>query len=186
MDEIRIESTWPGHCHRDTRLVGRGVLGVPASGRISQATKEKECGLSTRPIPKALWRFFANSTKTVFGVKSDTGHAVDLLTLAFSIDEATPTASDSRCSWSLWLLPTRLTLRAPTPQRLRWTRWPALESRRRSQRPRTGGADCPHCLRALRRGPVQVHVQGELPARRDPDFAVGVGFAVRVTNPTGN
>jgi hypothetical protein len=57
------------------------VFGVPASGRISQATEEKECGLSTRPMPKALWRFSANSTKTVFGVKGDTGHAIDLLAL---------------------------------------------------------------------------------------------------------
>jgi hypothetical protein len=36
----------------------------------------------------------AAATKTVFAVKADTGHAIDLLALNFSLDQATPTASD--------------------------------------------------------------------------------------------
>lgn len=38
----------------------------------------------------------ANSTKTVFGVEADAGHAIDLLQLKYSVDQATATASDKQ------------------------------------------------------------------------------------------
>jgi hypothetical protein len=131
----------------------------------------------------------AAATKTVFGVNADTGHAIDLLGIGFTIDQATPTATDKAvlvefCSVTYATNPpgtasTGVTVDQESGPRItetftgakNWTTEPTVVT----------------VLRPFDCDPYKFTYERDHPLGESPDFAAGpVGFALRVTNPSGN
>ena len=130
----------------------------------------------------------ANTTTFVFGVKADSGHAIDLLGLAFSIDQATPTATDKGvlvefCSIT-WASngpgtnSTAVAVEQESGPRVtetfaaakNWTATPTVHT----------------ILRPIDCDPYKFTYERDHPLGESPDFAVAEGFVLRVVNPTGN
>jgi hypothetical protein len=130
----------------------------------------------------------AASTVVVFGVKADAGHAIDLLGLAFSIDQATPTATDKgvlvelcACTFATnapGTNSTAVTVDTEAGPRVAETfaaakTWTALPTVVNALRP----FDC---------DPYKFTYERDFPLGESPDFATAEGFCLRVTNPSGN
>ena len=130
----------------------------------------------------------ANSTKTVFGVKADAGHAIDLQLLGFSVGQSTPTATDKE----IFVEFGGCTFATNAPG----TNSTAVAIDRRS------GPNVAETFAAAKNWTAEPTVITPLdPFDVDPykftsafpepllegaDFPAAEGFVLRVTNPTGN
>ena len=132
----------------------------------------------------------AAATKTVFGVKADTGHAIDLLGLAFSVDQSTPTATDKGilvefCAVTFATnapgvggISTAVTVDQESGPRIaetfsaakNWTSEPTVVT----------------SMRPYDVDPYKFTYERDHPLGESPDFGLAEGFAIRVTNPSGN
>jgi hypothetical protein len=130
----------------------------------------------------------AASTKTVFGVKADAGHAIDLLFLFFSIDQATPTATDKAVFVEFCAITfatnapgtnsTAVTIDSYAGPRVaetfaggkNWTAEPTVVT----------------ALDPFDADPYKFTYREGFPLGESPDFAAAEGFGIRVTNPSGN
>jgi hypothetical protein len=130
----------------------------------------------------------AGATKTVFGIKGDAGHAIDLQLLGFSLDQATPTATDK----ALYMEFGHCTFATNAPG----TNSTAVTVDRRS------GPNIAETFAVARNwtteptvilplDPFDVEPYKFTYAQPEPllegaDSAAGEGFVLRVTNPAGN
>lgn len=131
----------------------------------------------------------AAANKVVFGIKADTGHAIDLLGLAFSIDQATPTAADKMvlvefcyCTWTTQApgtLSTAVTVDQESGPRVAETFSAAKDWS--STQPTTLTS-----LRPFDCDPYKFTYDRDFPLGEGPDSAVIEGFALKVTNPAAN
>jgi hypothetical protein len=130
----------------------------------------------------------AAATVVVFGGRGDTNHAIDLLGYGFSIDQATPTATDKSvlvefcaCTFATNDIGTNSTAVSVdqesgprlTEQFTFGRTWTAVPTVITSLKP----FDC---------DPYKFTYEKDPPFGESPDFALGQGFVFRVTNPTGN
>lgn len=130
----------------------------------------------------------ANTTKTVFGVKADTGHAIDLLGLAFSIDQATPTAGDKMVLVEFCYL--TWATNAPgtnsTAVTVDQESGPRITETFSAGKTWTTEPTVVNPLRPFDCDPYKFTYDRDYPLGEGPDSAAVEGFAIRVTNPTGN
>lgn len=130
----------------------------------------------------------AAATKTVYGVQADSGHAIDLLGLAFSVDQATPTASDKSVLIELCAITwatnapgtnsTAVTIDQEAGPRVtetfsagkNWTTEPTVIT----------------VLRPIDCDPYKFTYERDFLDVLNLDFTAAQGFCLRVTNPTGN
>lgn len=130
----------------------------------------------------------ANTTKTVFGVKADSGHALDLLGLTFSVDQATPTATDKAIL--IELMAATFATNAPgtnsTAVAVVQFSGPRIAE---TFSPGKNWTTEPTVLTAIDHfdvDPYKFSYKSDEPYGETPDFALAEGFVLRVTNPTGN
>lgn len=130
----------------------------------------------------------ATTTKTVFAVKADTGHALDLLSIAFSVDQATPTASDK--SVLVEFCAVTFATNAPgtnsTAVTIDQESGPRIAETFAAGKNWTAEPTAITVLRPFDVDPYKFTYERDHPFGETPDTAVGEGFAWRVTNPTGN
>ena len=133
----------------------------------------------------------ANTTLVPFGVKGDSGHAIDLLGLAFSIDQATPTATDKGVF--VELCSCTFATNSPgsggsTAVTVDTEAGPRITETFAAGKNWASGTP-PTVLVALRPfdcDPYKFTYERDYPLGESLDFAVAEGFVLRVTNPTGN
>jgi hypothetical protein len=130
----------------------------------------------------------ANTTKTVFGVQADSGHAIDLLSIAFSVDQATPTASDK--SVLIEFAAVTYATNAPgtnsTAVTIDQESGPRITETFAAGKNWTTEPTVYTVLRPFDVDPYKFTYERDHPLGEGPDFAANQGFALRVTNPTGN
>lgn len=130
----------------------------------------------------------ANTTTTVFGVKGDTGHAIDLLGLAYSLDQATPTAGDKAVLIELCAV--TWATNAPgtnsTAVTIDQESGPRIAETFSAGKTWTAAPTVITVLRPVDADPYKFMYERDHPLGESPDFAAAEGFCVRVTNPTGN
>ncbi len=130
----------------------------------------------------------ANTTKTVFGVKADSGHALDLLTIAWSMDQATATAGDKAvlvefcaCTWA-----TNAPGTNSTAVTIDQESGPRIAETFAAGKTWTTEPTAITVLRPIDADPYKLLYERDHPLGEGPDFAVAEGFCLRITNPTGN
>lgn len=130
----------------------------------------------------------ANTTTSVFGVKADAGHAIDLLGLAFSIDQATPTATDKGVF--VELCSATFATNAPgtnsTAVTVDQEAGPRVAETFAAAKNWTAAPTVLVALRPIDADPYKFTYERDHPLGESPDFAVAEGFVLRITNPTGN
>jgi hypothetical protein len=130
----------------------------------------------------------ANSTVYVYGVKANTGHAVDLLALAFSVDQATPTASDKAVY--VELCAATWATNAPgtnsTSVTVDQEAGPRIAQTFTAAKTWTASPTVINPLRPFDVDPYKFTYERDFLDVLNLDFNVGEGFVLRVTNPTGN
>lgn len=130
----------------------------------------------------------ANTVKTVFGVKANTGHAIDLLQISFSLDQAAATASDKAvlvefCAVT-WL--TNPPGTASTTTTVDTRSGPRIAQTFTAAKNWTTEPTVVNVLEPFDCDPYKFTYRENEDPQLSADFAVAEGFAIRVTNPTGN
>lgn len=132
----------------------------------------------------------ANSSVVVFGVKGDTGVAIDLLGLTWSLDQATPTATDKACYFEL--LGCTFATNAPgtnstalTASMLQLSGLRVAETFSAAKN-WTAAPTVLSTLDGFDADPYKFSFKADEPYGETPDFPAGEGFALRLSNPTGN
>lgn len=130
----------------------------------------------------------ANSTVVVFGVKANTGHAIDLLGVSFSLDQATPTATDK--ANYVELCACTFATNAPgtnsTSVTVDQEAGPRIAQTFAAAKTWTTAPTVITALRPFDVDPYKFTYERDFPYGETPDFNVAEGFVFRVTNPTGN
>jgi hypothetical protein len=130
----------------------------------------------------------AAATKTVFGVKADTGHAIDLLSLKFSLDQATPTASDK--SVLVELCAVTFATNAPgttsTAVAADQAGGPRIAETFSPGKNWTTEPTVVTSLEPFDADPYKFTYGEHYPFGENYDFSLAEGFALRITNPSGN
>jgi hypothetical protein len=130
----------------------------------------------------------ANTSVVVFGVKGDTGHALDLLGLTFSLDQATPTATDKACLFEF--LSVTFATNAPgtnsTAVAVAQLAGPRIAETFSAAKNWTAAPTVITVVDAFDVDPYKFTFKGDEPYGETPDFAAAEGFALRVSNPSGN
>lgn len=130
----------------------------------------------------------AAASTVVFGVKGDSGHAIDLLGLGYSVDQATPTATDKAVF--VELLAVTFATNAPgtnsTAVTVDQRSGPRIAETFAAAKTWTAAPTVITVLDGLDVDPYKFTYREDHPFGESPDFAVAEGFALRVTNPTGN
>lgn len=126
------------------------------------------------------------TTKSVFGVKADAGHAIDLMGLAYSIDGIA--ASDKpvlvelcACTFATNAPGTNSTAVAVDQEA-----GPRIPETFAAAKNWTAEPTVITSLRPLDADPFKFYYERDFPYGETPDFAVSEGFVLRMTNPTGN
>jgi hypothetical protein len=130
-----------------------------------------------------------NSTAmVVFGVKADSGHAIDLLGISFSIDQATPTATDK--SVFVELCSITYATNAPgtnsTAVGVDQSAGPRIAETFAAGKTWTTAPTVITVLDAFDCDPYKFTYRENYPLGESPDFGLAEGLGLRVTNPTGN
>lgn len=130
----------------------------------------------------------AAATKSVFGVKADAGHAIDLMSLAFSVDQATPTASDKSVliEFCAVTFATNAPGTASTAVAVDQESGPRVTETFAAGKNWTTEPTVVTALRPFDVDPYKFTYERDHPWGETPDFAAAEGFVIRVTNPTGN
>lgn len=130
----------------------------------------------------------ANTTKTVFGVKADSGHAIDLLGLAFSLDQATPTATDKAIlvEFCACTFATNAPGTNSTAVTVDQESGPRVAETFAAGKNWTAEPTVVNPLRPFDCDPYKFTYERDHPLGESPDFAAAEGFVIRVTNPSGN
>lgn len=130
----------------------------------------------------------AAATKTVFGVKADAGHAIDLLGFAFSLDQATATAADKAvlvefcyCTFATNAPGTNSTTATPETES-----GPRITETFAVGRNWTAEPTVVTALRPFDVDPYKFAYDRDFPLGESPDSAAAEGFCIRVVNPSGN
>lgn len=130
----------------------------------------------------------AAATKTVFAIKGDAGVGIDLLGLAFSLDQATPTASDK--SVLVELCYCTFATNAPgtnsTATTVDQKAGPRITETFSAGKNWTAEPTVITSLEPFDADPYKFTYRADEPLGDSADSAAGEGFALRVTNPTGN
>ena len=130
----------------------------------------------------------ANTTTSGFGVKGDSGHAIDLLGLAFSIDQATPTATDKGVF--VELCSATFATNAPgtnsTAVTIDTEAGPRVTETFAAAKNWTSAPTVLVALRPFDCDPYKFTYERDYPLGESLDFTEAQGFVLRVTNPTGN
>jgi hypothetical protein len=130
----------------------------------------------------------AAATKTVFAVKADSGHALDLLGLGFTVDQATPTATDKAvlvefCSVTFATNAPGTNSSAVTVDQ---EAGPRIAETFAAGKNWTTEPTVVNPLRPFDCDPYKFTYERDHPLGESPDFALAEGFGIRVTNPSGN
>jgi hypothetical protein len=127
----------------------------------------------------------AGTTKTVFGVKADTGHAIDLRRIGFSLDQATPTATDrmTLVEFCAVTFATNAPGTASTSVSVDQESGPRIAETFSSAKNWTTEPTVVTVLRPLDYDPYKFTYERDFPPGETPDFALAEGFVVRVTVP---
>lgn len=127
----------------------------------------------------------ANTTKTVFGVEADAGHAVDLMYLAFSLDQATPTAGDKQVLVLLQqaTFATNPPGTASTAGTVDQVAGPRIAETFAVATNWTTEPTVLTPISSLRYDPYKLTYENP---QMDLDFGIADGFVVTIFNPTGN
>ena len=130
----------------------------------------------------------ANTTKTVFGIKADAGHAIDLQLLGFSVGQSTPTATDKEvfiefggCTFATNAPGTNST--AVTVDR---RSGPGVAETFAAGKNWTTEPTVITPLDPFDVDPYKFSYGNPEPLLEGADFPVAQGFLLRVTNPAGN
>jgi hypothetical protein len=131
----------------------------------------------------------AAATKTVFAVKADTGHAIDLLALNFSLDQATPTASDKGVF--IELCAATFATNAPgtnsTAVGVDQAGGPRIAETFAAGKNWTTEPTVLTTIEPLGDlDPYKLNYKENQTFGENYDFSVAEGFALRITNPSGN
>lgn len=133
------------------------------------------------------------TTKTVFGVKADTGHAIDLLSLAFSLDQATPTPADKSilvefcaCTFATNAPGTNSTTLSEGSAGILQESGPRITETFSAAKNWTAEPTVVTSLRPIDCDPYKFTYERDHPLGESPDFAADQGFVLRVVNPSGN
>lgn len=130
----------------------------------------------------------AATTRTVFGVKADTGHALDLLSMAFSVDQATPTASDKGVlvEFCACTFATNAPGTASTAVTVDQEAGPRVTETFSAAQHWTTEPTVLTVLRPFDVDPYKFTYERDYPLGEGPDSGLAEGFAFRVVNPSGN
>jgi hypothetical protein len=130
----------------------------------------------------------AAATKTVFAVKADSGHALDLLGLGFTVDQATPTATDKAVLVEFCAV--TFATNAPGTNSSAVTvdqeAGPRIAETFAAGKNWTTEPTVVNPLRPFDCDPYKFTYERDHPLGESPDFALAEGFCIRVTNPSGN
>jgi hypothetical protein len=130
----------------------------------------------------------AAATKTVFGVKGDAGHGIDLLGLSFSLDQATPTATDKAVLVEFCAVTFATNAPGTNSTAVAVDSYSGPRAAETFAAAKNWTAE-PTVITALEPfdcDPYKFTYKFDFPFGETPDFAVAEGFCLRVTNPSGN
>lgn len=130
----------------------------------------------------------AGVTRTVFGVKADSGHALDLLGLLFSIDQSTPTATDKAVlmEFGACTFATNPPGTNSTAVGVSQAAGPRVAETFAAARNWTAEPTVITSYDPFDIDPYKFTYDKDQPFAETPDFAAAEGFVLRVTNPAGN
>lgn len=127
----------------------------------------------------------ATTAKTIFAVKADTGHALDLLGIAFSLDGVTASEKPVLVEFCSCTFATNAPGTNSTAVTIDSESGPRVPETFSAGKNWTAEPTVITSLRPLDCDPYKFAYERDHPPDASPDFAVSEGFCVRMTIPSG-
>jgi hypothetical protein len=127
----------------------------------------------------------AGTAKTVFGVKADAGHAIDLLGLGFSLDGVAASEKPVLIEFAACTFATNAPGTASTAVTVDQEAGPRIAETFAAGKNWTTEPTVVTPYRPLDYDPNKLFYERDHPLGESPDFAVAEGFVLRMTIPSG-